>query len=78
MGKKRLKTNRLSIKDFDMAHYRTTDSYTKAVDKLFVIATNEITNAASKADFDPDKPSEGEGTDAEDRCKPYKQGAIGY
>lgn len=56
MGKKRLKTNRFSIKDFDMAHYRTTDSYTKAVDKLFVIATNEITNAASKADFDPDKP----------------------
>lgn len=56
MGKKRLKTNRFSIKDFDMAHYRTTDSYTKAVDKLFAIATNEITNAASKADFDPDKP----------------------
>lgn len=56
MGNKRLKTNRFSIKDFDMAHYRTTDSYTKAVDKLFVIATNEITNAASKADFDPDKP----------------------
>lgn len=56
MGKKRLKINRFSIKDFDMAHYRTTDSYTKAVDKLFAIATNEITNAASKADFDPDKP----------------------
>lgn len=56
MGKKRLKTNRFSIMDFDMAHYRTTDSYTKAVDKLFAIATNEITNAASKADFDPDKP----------------------
>ena len=56
MGKKRLKTNRFSIMDFDMAHYRMTDSYTKAVDKLFAIATNEITNAASKADFDPDKP----------------------
>ena len=56
MGKKRLKVTRFSIKDFDLAHYRTTDSYTKAVDKLFAIATTEITNAASKADFDTDKP----------------------
>lgn len=53
---KRQKSTRFSIKDFDMAHYRTTESYVQAVDKLFSLATTEITNAASKEDFNPDKP----------------------
>lgn len=53
---KRQKATRFSIKDFDMAHYRTTEQYANAVDRLFEIATNEIAQAASKADFDPDKP----------------------
>ena len=53
---KRQKSTRFSIKDFDMAHYRTTESYVQAVDKLFVLATTEITNAASKENFNPDKP----------------------
>lgn len=53
---KRQKTTRFSIKDFDMAHYRATEQYANAVDKLFAVATEEIARAASKADFNPDKP----------------------
>lgn len=53
---KRQKTTRFSIKDFDTAHYRTTEQYATAVDNLFAIATREIASAASKADFNPDKP----------------------
>ena len=53
---KRQKTTRFSIKDFDMAHYRATEQYANAVDNLFAIATEEIARAASKADFNPDKP----------------------
>lgn len=53
---KRQKTTRFSIKDFDTAHYRITEQYATAVDNLFAIATREIASAASKADFNPDKP----------------------
>lgn len=53
---KRQKTTRFSIKDFDTAHYRTTEQYATVVDNLFAIATREIASAASKADFNPDKP----------------------
>lgn len=53
---KRQKATRFSIKDYDMAHYRTTEQYAHAVDNLFALATSEIARAASKADFDPDKP----------------------
>ena len=53
---KRQKTTRFSIKDFDMAHYRATEQYANAVDNLFAVATEEIARAASKADFNPDKP----------------------
>ena len=53
---KRPKTTRFSIKDFDIAHYRATEQYANAVDNLFAIATSEIARAASKADFNPDKP----------------------
>lgn len=53
---KRQKTTRFSIKDYDMAHYRATEQYAHAVDNLFALATTEIARAASKADFDPDKP----------------------
>lgn len=53
---KRQKTTRFSIKDFDTVHYRTTERYAAAVDNLFAIATREIAAAASKADFNPDKP----------------------
>lgn len=53
---KRQKTTRFSIKDFDMAHYRTTEQYANAVDNLFAVATEEIARAASKADFNSDKP----------------------
>ena len=53
---KRPKTTRFSIKDFDIAHYRATEQYANAVDNLFAIATSEIARAASKVDFNPDKP----------------------
>lgn len=53
---KKQKATRFSIKDFDMAHYRATEQYANAVDNLFTLATEEIARAASKADFNPDKP----------------------
>ena len=53
---KRQKATRFSIKDFDTVHYRTTERYAAAVDNFFAIATREIAAAASKADFNPDKP----------------------
>lgn len=39
-----------------MTHYRTTEQYAKAVDKLFYVATTEIAKATSKTEFNPDKP----------------------
>lgn len=53
---KRQKTTRFSIQAFDNAHYRTTEQYARAVDRLFDVATKEITQAATRGKIDPEKP----------------------
>lgn len=53
---KRPKVKRFSIQSYDMAHYKTTDQYTKFVGKLFDTATKAITQAAAKGTYNPDKP----------------------
>lgn len=53
---KRQKTTRFSIQSYDNAHYRTTEQYARAVDKLFDVATKEITQAATRSKIDPEKP----------------------
>lgn len=45
-----------SIKGWDSAHYKTTDQYAKAVERIMVATTNEIASMVSKKDIDTDKP----------------------
>ena len=45
-----------SIKGWDAAHYKTTDQYAKAVERIMVATTNEIASMVSKKDIDTDKP----------------------
>lgn len=56
MAKKRQKTTRFSIQSYDAAHYRQTEQYTQAVEALFDRATAEITRAAAKGTYNPEKP----------------------
>ena len=56
MAKKRQKTTRFSIQSYDAAHYRHTEQYTKAVEALFDRATAEVSKAAAKGAYNPDKP----------------------
>ena len=56
MAKKRQKTTRFSFQSYDAAHYRQTEQYTQAVEALFDRATAEITRAAAKGIYDPEKP----------------------
>lgn len=53
---KRQKTKVFSFQGFDNAHYKTTAAYTRAVNALFDKATNDIADAASKEEYNPDKP----------------------
>lgn len=53
---KRQKTTRFSIQSYDAAHYRQTEQYVKAVEALFDRATAEITKAAARGSYDPEKP----------------------
>lgn len=53
---KRQKTKIFSFQEFDNAHYKTTAAYTRAVNALFDKATNDIADAASKENYNPDKP----------------------
>lgn len=53
---KRQKTKVFSFQGFDNAHYKTTAAYTRAVNALFDKATNDIADAASKEDYNPEKP----------------------
>lgn len=53
---KRQKTKVFSFQGFDNAHYKTTAAYTRAVNVLFDKATNDIADAASKEDYNSDKP----------------------
>lgn len=53
---KRQKTKAFSFQGFDNAHYKTTAAYTRAVNALFDKATNDIADAASKEDYNSDKP----------------------
>jgi len=55
MAKKR-KIKTFSFQGFDNKHYRLTEQYTAAVDALFSRATKEITNVASKENYNPEKP----------------------
>lgn len=45
---KRQKVKRFSIQAFDNAHYKTTESYVRAVDALFDAATKDISSNAAK------------------------------
>ena len=56
MAKKRQKVKRFSIQSYDAAHYRQTEQYVKAVEALFDRATAEITKAAARGSYDPEKP----------------------
>lgn len=56
MAKKRKKTTRFSIQSYDNTHYRQTEQYASAIDTLFDRATAEIAKAASKGEYDPNKP----------------------
>lgn len=53
---KRQKTTRFSVQSYDLEHYRQTESYARAIDALFDRATKEISTAAAKGKYDPDKP----------------------
>ncbi len=53
---KRQKTKVFSFQGFDNAHYKTTAAYTRAVNVLFDKATDDIADAASKEDYNSDKP----------------------
>lgn len=53
---KRQKTTRFSIQSYDLAHYRTTEAYAKAVQALYDKATTEVSRAAARGKIDPDKP----------------------
>jgi hypothetical protein len=53
---KKQKTKAFSFKGFDNKHYRLTDQYVAAVDALFTRATKEISIAATKGTYSPDKP----------------------
>ena len=53
---KRQKATRFSIQAFDNAHYKTTEQYARAVDRLFDVATREISQAAARGKIDPEKP----------------------
>jgi|GEM_PF-1118311 len=55
MAKQR-KIKTFSFQGFDNKHYRLTEQYTVAVDALFSRATKEITNVASKENYNPEKP----------------------
>lgn len=53
---KKQKTKVFSFQGFDNAHYKTTASYVRAVNALFDKATSDIADAASKENYNPDKP----------------------
>ncbi|ERJ90841.1 hypothetical protein HMPREF1990_00463 [Porphyromonas gingivalis W4087] len=53
---KKQKKKAFSFQGFDLAHYKTTVAYTRAVNALFDKATSEIASVASKQDYDPEKP----------------------
>ena len=53
---KRRKTKVFSFQGFDLAHYKATEAYTRAVSSLFDKATDDIANAASRENYNPDKP----------------------
>ena len=53
---KRQKTTRFSIQSYDVAHYRQTEQYTQVVEALFDRATLEVSKAAAKGIYNPDKP----------------------
>nr|DAW15706.1 MAG TPA: minor capsid protein [Caudoviricetes sp.] len=53
---KRRKTKVFSFQGFDLAHYKATEAYTRAVSALFDKATDDIANAASRENYNPDKP----------------------
>lgn len=54
--KKRQKVTRFSIQSYDAAHYRQTEQYANAIDALFDQATAEVSKAAAKGTYNPDKP----------------------
>lgn len=45
-----------SVKGWDAAHYKTTDQYAKAVERIMVATTTEISGMVAKKDIDNDKP----------------------
>lgn len=45
-----------SVKGWDAAHYKTTDQYAKAVERIMVATTTEISGMVAKKDIDTDKP----------------------
>lgn len=53
---KRQKTKAFSFQGFDAAHYKTTTTYTRAVNALFDKATSDIAEVAHREDYNPDKP----------------------
>lgn len=53
---KRRKTKVFSFQGFDLAHYKATEAYTRAVSALFDKATDDIANAASRENYNPDNP----------------------
>lgn len=53
---KRQKAKVFSFQGFDVAHYKATSAYTRAVNALFDKATADIANAVLKEDYKPEKP----------------------
>lgn len=49
-------TTRFSIQSYNTAHFRTTEAYAAMIDVLFDRATDAITKAAARGEYDPDKP----------------------
>lgn len=55
MGKEP-KKHIFSFQRFELAHYKTTEDYTKAVKALFDKATEDIASVAAKENYNPEKP----------------------
>ena len=53
---KRQKAKVFSFQGFDVAHYKATSAYTRAINALFDKATADIANAVLKEDYKPEKP----------------------
>jgi len=56
MAKKKGKVKVFSVQGFDLQHYKSTEQYAAAVDKLFMQITQQIANETCNINYNDDKP----------------------